>query len=151
MKIATIEDFDEIKAMALKFAEEAYISDLFEEKHLEKLIYSLLQGDQSQRIIILEPGKGMLAGMSAPFPFGPFLLATEIAWWVEPEARSSGLGVELLRAFEYWAKEKANCRLVHMVSMDSKVGKLLEKQGYEAKEYAYMKKLYNKNEEEIKV
>jgi GNAT superfamily N-acetyltransferase len=79
--------------------------------------------------------------MATPFPFGPYSLATETAWWVEPDKRGSGLGLQLLQAFEYWAKEKAGAAMISMSSLDDKVGEMYTKQGYKLYERAYMKVL----------
>jgi GNAT superfamily N-acetyltransferase len=141
MKIATIEDLPEISEMAMKFMATTRYSEYSDQATIEGMIESIVTGEQNQKIILLEPGKGFIAGMSSAFPFGPHLLATEIAWWVEPEERKSGVGKSLLEAFEYWAKEKASCTMVSMAVLGHEGGQFYVKNGYELYEQAYMKVL----------
>lgn len=142
MKIATIEDFDEILSMSMKFMEKTGYTEHSDEETISKLITNILIGEQNQMIILLKPGMGFLAGMCSPFLFGPHFIASEIAWWVNEDQRGSGVGAELLDAFEYWAKNVANCSLITMTTLNNEeIGKFYEKKGYELYERAYMKKL----------
>lgn len=141
MRIATVEDVGEIVSMSMKFMDTTGYKEFSSEEEITALVIRLIVGNPLEYIIILEPGKGFLAGASSQFPFGPYRLATEIAWWVNPEDRKTGLGLELLHAFEYWAKEKAGCKLISMVGLDQGLDKLYTKQGYKLYEHAYMKTL----------
>jgi RimJ/RimL family protein N-acetyltransferase len=141
MKIATLEDFNEIEEMAMKFIAQTGYTEYADVETISQLIYNILTGQQNEMIILLQPGVGMIAGMSTPFPFGPHLLASEIVWWINEDKRGSGEGKELIEAFEYWAKEKAGCTIVTMTSLDDNLGKYYEKKGYKLYERAYMKEL----------
>jgi GNAT superfamily N-acetyltransferase len=141
LKVATPEDWGDVKDMVTKFIESTAYAHLSDEWVLNNLITNYLENPGSSHVCIIEPGKGFLAGMATPFPFGDYSLATELAWWVNPEERGSGLGLKLLEAFEYWAEEKAGCSLVSMSSLDDKVGEMYTKQGYKLYERAYMKVL----------
>ena len=146
MKVATLEDKEDVTAMVMKFIASTDYADFAGEEQLNSLITNYLENPSNTQVCILEPGKGMLAGMVTPFLFGPYLLATEIAWWVDPDQRGSGLGIQLLQAFEYWAKEKAGCHMISMSSLDDKVGEMYQKQGYKLYEGAYMKVLSGQGE-----
>lgn len=113
-----------------------------DEETIRSLAHHLVTGPQEQMLILINPGIGMLAGMSSPFVFGPHLIASEIAWWIEPDKRGQKAGEELVDAFEYWAKNKAGCTLITLTSLDDKVGKFYEKKGYKLHERAYMKDLW---------
>lgn len=139
MKIATLEDLPEIAEMSMKFVETTGYKDFADEDTIKSLIAAVVTSEPHEKIILLEPGVGFLAGCVTPFIFGPHLLATEIAWWVEPESRGSGIGKEFLDAFEFWAKEKAGCTMISMVCLDDKLEKFYVKQGYKLYERAYMK------------
>src|SRR6266550_6656467 len=106
MKIATLEDLPEITDMSMKFMATTGYAPFSDRETIERLIENLVTGEQNEKIIIFQSGVGFLAGCAAPFLFGQHLLATEIAWWVEPDERGSGAGEDFLHAFEYWAKEK---------------------------------------------
>lgn len=139
MKIAEIGDLPEIVDMSMAFSATTGYHPYVERGTVNDLIYTLILGLKNEKIVLFEPGVGFLAGCVTPFIFGPHLLATEIMMWVEPEARGKGAGKEFLSAFEYWAKEKAGCTMISMVSLNENIGKMYEKQGYKLYERAYMK------------
>ncbi len=141
LKIATLDDFNTVKTYALNFLEVSGYKDFSDLEDIDNLITELLAFTGTDAIVLLGEG-GMLAGVAKPFIFGSTKrVASEVAWWVEPDARKNGIGKELLEAFEFWAKEKAGCALVTMVSIDDLVGKFYEKNGYKLYERAYMKVL----------
>lgn len=139
MKIATIEDLPEISEMSMKFLAETGYTEFSDKDTIERLIESLVTGNPNEKIIILESGVGFLAGCAVPFPFGSYLVATEIAWWVDPDKRGKKIGSEFLHAFEYWAKEKAGCVMVNMVCLDDRLSSFYTNEGYKLYERAYMK------------
>jgi len=141
VKIATLEDLPEIADMSMKFIATTGYAFFSDRETIERLIANLITGEQNEKIIIFQPGVGFLAGCATPFLFGPHLLATEIAWWVEPDKRGSGAGAEFLSAFEYWAKEKAGCSMINMVCLDDGLSRFYEDKGYKLYERAYMKVL----------
>ncbi len=141
MKIATLEDFNEIKDMAMKFMSKTEYTKYADEEVISQLIYNILTGEQNEMIILLEPGMGMLAGITTPFMFGNCLLASEIAWWVNEDQRKSGVGTQLVEAFEYWAKEKAGCKIITMSVLGHESGQFYAKHGYQLYEQAWMKEL----------
>lgn len=141
MKIATIEDLPEILEMSKEFISKTGYEKYADEGQIENLIKTIVTGKQNEMIILLQPGVGFIAGQVSPFVFGPHLIASEIAWWVNEDKRKSGEGIELLNAFEYWAKHVAGCTMVTLASLDPKVGKIYEKKGYRLYERAYMKEI----------
>lgn len=141
MKIATIEDLPEVLEMSMKFLSKSGYEKYSDEGQIRNLIETVVTGAQNQMIILLQPGVGFIAGQVSPFVFGPNLIASEIAWWVNEDKRKSGAGVELMDAFEYWAKNVAGCTMITLTSLDPKVGKIYEKKGYKLHERAYMKEL----------
>lgn len=139
MKIATLEDLPEILDMSMEFISTTGYLPFSERKTVERLLTSLITGEQHEKIVIFQPGVGFLAGCSTPFIFGPHLLATELGWWITPDMRGKKVGLEFLEAFEYWAKEKAGCTMISMVCLDDKLVKFYEERGYKLYERAYMK------------
>ena len=140
IRIATQEDLDLVVSLASKFAQESPYSALVSPDKVRSIVEGILSADQSQKIILLYEDKGMLAGMLTPFLFGDKIVATELAWWVEPEHRKSQVGLQLLEAFEYWAK-KTGANLITMISIDDAVGEFYQKKGYSLFERAYMKEI----------
>jgi GNAT superfamily N-acetyltransferase len=135
---ADIKDFDTVYSMAMKFAKE--YSPYWNEDSIKDLVINFLD-DWSNKIVILCPDKGMLAAVINPFILDMTKsMATEIAWWVEPEYRDKGLGQELLEGFEIWAAGQG-CNLMSMVGLSDDLGKYYEKSGYKLYERAYIKEI----------
>lgn len=140
MKIATHEDFEAIFKMAMNFLNASPYKDLGDEDSIATIIGDILNSSPTERIIIFSD-VGFIVGAVTPFLFGPHKLATEVAWWVEPDYRGNGEGLKLLEAFEYWAKNVAEVKLISMSSLDKTVEKYYKKNGYKLYERAYMKVL----------
>jgi len=140
IKIATIDDFEPIAQMVYKFLETTRYFEMSTEDKMLAIIEDFLTAPNEEKIVLLEEDKGMIAGMVTPFIFGNLKVAAEVGWWVEPEHRKEGVGLNLLTAFEFWAK-KVGCASVTMVSLDDELGKFYERNGYTLYERAYMKEL----------
>lgn len=142
LKLATIDDFDAIKRMALAFAKASPYKDFpIEEERIEELIQSLLR-DRNKTIVILymHEGKpvGMIAGMSSEMIFSRDLVTTEVIWWVDPGFRSRK-SLALKEAYEYWAK-RIGAKYIGMSNLDDeKISRFYERSGYKPYERAFMK------------
>ena len=68
--------------------------------------------------------------------------AEELAWWVEPAYRTGTLGPRLLRMAEDWAVAQG-CAFVKMGAPEGQpaVGRWYQRQGYQAVETAFMKRV----------
>lgn len=136
---ATPNDHMEVYKYAHKFLENSPYKNIFDPAFLYDYLDGLIKGNEDV-VVLLSEGKGMIVGMVSPFNYGYELIATELGWWVEPEHRSSGVGKELILAFEQWAIDQG-CQHIVMVSLDEDLGKYYEKSGYRLVERAYMKEL----------
>lgn len=139
LRIATFEDYNKILEFAERFLSISRYKDHFDLDVLNNLISFFLNSSKEERIIILAE-EGMIAGQTSSFIFGTKKVATELGWWVEPEYRKSGIGKELLQAFEAWAK-KVGCSLIVMISLDDELGKFYEANGYSLSERSYIKEI----------
>lgn len=87
---------------------------------------------------------GILAGQIQTIPLLNRKVAVECLWWVEPEARGSEAGEQLLDAFEHWAKLRG-ADMVQMMSLPDRTGKALSRfyrrRGYDLTEVTYTKEL----------
>jgi GNAT superfamily N-acetyltransferase len=90
--------------------------------------------------IILNDDKGLIAGLISPMLFSSKNTATEVGFWVDVDSRGKDIGIELLQAWEDWAKSLA-CKYSILTSVDPVVNKFYEKNGYTLKEYTYIKDL----------
>lgn len=139
VRFATEEDVDNIVTMAMKFADSSSYKGMMDENKIRAIVESLVKMNKKEGTILICEG-GFLAAMTNPFMFGLDYIATEIAWWVDEDKRQTGLGTDLLRAFEEWAKH-IGCKYATMISLDDKLGNLYERMGYKLYERAYMKEL----------
>lgn len=140
LKLATMDDLNTVYNMALRFAEKSGYEGLMDPEKIHSIVKDFLSSPKEEKIIILHGLDGMIAGMKVPFTFGTTYIASEVAWWVEPKARTKLIGSDLLRAFEAWGK-KVGCNFVAMSCLDDKVAKFYEKNFYKLKERAYLKEL----------
>ena len=140
MKIAELEDVDTVLAMGKKFVDATGYKDFSNEEYIKDLIKFYIESPRDTHIIILDDF-GFIAGQSTVFPFGPGKIASETAWWIDPDSRGENRGLKLMKAFEYWAKNVAQCDYITMTSLDKDVEKIYKKNGYKLYERAYMKLL----------
>jgi len=86
---------------------------------------------------------GLLGATFIPDPFSGRMTAAEHFWFVVPEHRKSGVGLQLLDVFEADAKEKGCEEIVmqHFLHMGQGLAKLYEARGYKALEQTFKKKI----------
>lgn len=86
---------------------------------------------------------GIIAAAAIVPDFSDERIATEFVWWVDPEYRRSKRAVELLNAYEYWAKNKAKCKLWHMALFETEdrdtIAKLYQRKHYVPTEQTFIK------------
>jgi GNAT superfamily N-acetyltransferase len=86
--------------------------------------------------------QGIFGAMKYPDPNTGEMVANEMFWWVQPEAR--GQGRSLLEAYEAWAGEQGAryLTMVHLSnSMPERLRKLYERRGYRESETHYIKEI----------
>lgn len=81
---------------------------------------------------------GMLGMLTFYHPMSGEHVASEIAWWVEPEAR--GAGIKMLRVAEAWAKEQGATRLL-MIAPNEHVETFYKRTGFARVEASYQRSL----------
>lgn len=138
MKIAELSDLDTLHVMAMKFVEATGYKEMSDSDYIKCFIKTFLEQPHDTHIAVLDD-HGFIAGQVTPFLFGYGSLASEVAWWIDPSARGENKGIKLMEAFEYWAKNIANCKYISMTSLDKDVEKIYKKKGYKLYERAYMK------------
>lgn len=88
--------------------------------------------------IAIVRGHGILLGAVGQSPLGPFKVAHEVAWWVSPGAR--GTGLEMLREYETWAWSKGVFGIeVKSLAVFPDAGKIYERAGFTALETSWVK------------
>jgi len=83
---------------------------------------------------------GMLALTTYPHPLSGDLIATEVVWWMEPEARGGRAALKLFAAGEAWARAQGATQL-QMIAPSDKVGAFYERLGFGKIETHYQRAL----------
>ncbi len=149
LKVATQEDFDILKKMCILFLEESPYRSYPRELHkIEALIGSFLVGDLDKTCVLAyhkDKPIGMIAGAVSETLFSHHLVASEVVWWIDPDhRRKSRAALELLGAFEHWARlNKASFVQMQCLTglSEDVVGRIYNKLGYNQTEIAYVKEL----------
>lgn len=88
---------------------------------------------------------GMLVGILAPVWYAPSCkVATELAWWVEPEHRGGTAAIRLMQAFEKWAQDEhaVMCSMSNLEINDGgRVISMLGRMGYKLTEQSHTKRI----------
>lgn len=137
---AALKDVEALVEMGIKFGEASPYKEYYTEGKVRAIANLCAQEWVDFVAFIDTDNKGMIVGHASKFLLGEVQIATEIAWWVNPEDRKGSVGKELLEAFEGWAKEQG-CKLISMISIDDTLGSYYEKCGYTLTERSYMKEI----------
>lgn len=87
-----------------------------------------------------EAVQGVLLAHAGDHPFGPFRIAAELIWWIDPDHRGVA-ALRMLDAYEAWAQDQG-CAFVGMASLkDERVDRLYIRRGYRAAETHFLKAL----------
>lgn len=141
-------DIPQLVRMGVAFFEESGYADVttLDVGAITKLFRDLIDG-QGALLVVEADGKivGMAAGIVYPFYFNrDHITGQELFWWVHPEHRANGVGSQLLKALESWAKE-AGAESFTMVALPQleleKVGSLYRKAGYRPSENTFIRRL----------
>lgn len=128
--------------MGIAFLRTHYADKLEENpSKIEETVLGLL-GNPNGRALISENGhgvEGMLGFVVFPHFFSGTMIAGELAWFVEPEARGR-VGLSLLREAENAART-LGAKKMQMVSPDGRVAKLYKRLGYVEVETTYQRSL----------
>lgn len=88
-----------------------------------------------------EQPQGVLMARSFDHPFGPFKLAKETVWWIDPNHRGTA-AIRMLSAYEEWAREQGcvSCGMAAMAA-NMKPARIYEHRGYRQIETHFLKAL----------
>jgi hypothetical protein len=145
---ATENDIFEMTALCLQFCKEIGTYKLlgFDSSKMMKSIESIITSDECLALVLTENDRveGLFLAIVAPALFSQTLLATELVWYVSPEARGNGSSLSMVERFEVWAKENGAvmCSMFNMQSSDpEKSAAMYGKLGYKMAEATFMKEI----------
>jgi GNAT superfamily N-acetyltransferase len=141
---ATVADVPRLLEMGLRFLRESeYAAHIDgDPAQIEQTMRQLI--DLEDRAILVttrgEDVVGMIGLVAYPHPFSGQRAVVELFWWVDPEHRTGGDGIRLLRAAEAWAR-KASARHIQMIAPNGDVERLYQRLGYTRVEVAFQRSL----------
>lgn len=149
LKIATLDDYFDVREMCLAWLNESpYEGFESDPDKIDAYIEAVLKGDKTRQIALIarKEGRpyGIIAGQVSHLMFSNHRIAHELLWWIRPEARGTKLSIQLLQAFEHWAKTIGCTHIqMSMVNNDNldKVAKLYTRFGYALAEQMFLKEL----------
>lgn len=146
LRLATPEDLEDVLRMAREFHGVSPYSSLeFSSARSYELFKAYLDGDKTRLIIILseqdKKPRGMVIGMASEPLFSDDLMATEIAWWMDPEYRRSRDSLLLIDAYQDWTR-RIGCSITQVAMLDSvtDLSGFYKKRGFERAEQSFIRK-----------
>lgn len=141
---ATPDDVPAIVQMGLRFLTSAPYGGLLRPKPEVMAAFALRLIQSDEAVWLVAERQGALIGMLAMFlyaqPFSGQVIATELCWWVEPEARGPRTAIRLLTQGEAWARAKG-AELLQMIAPTDHVAAFYERTGFERIEVHYQRAL----------
>ena len=141
---ATEDDIPRLVEMGRRFIEESPYKEFIasNSEQMESLVGQILANPQGRILLSEKDGipNGMLALIAFPHYFSGEIIAGELVWWVDPEARAGGTGLKLMRKAEQLATEMGAVKM-QMVAPDERIGKLYQHFGYKKVESTYQRDL----------
>lgn len=145
-RLATEEDIPSLVKMSMDFHATSTFAEFGEadESKLEEFIKSLidLQPTGQTLVLVLDLGsgpQGMIVATSNEVMFSRDKIATELAWWIDPEVRGGGYSKILLEGYEYWSANIAKCKYRSMSSLMSyDIDTFLTNRGYMPVEASFL-------------
>jgi GNAT superfamily N-acetyltransferase len=107
----------------------------FDQGHTAATVSALIDSPTGHVGVMGDPAVGVLMASASPWLWGPGLVADEILWWVDPEARGKG-GMDLLRHYERWAEE-IGVVMVGVSALDGRLPPILRRRGYSSWDRKY--------------
>ena len=147
LKIATLEDLEDIVDLMVSFKVESPYSTLSTDiLKIRTTVLDYLNKDKKESIILLSYSKdlkdkgpiGIIVGSIQEFPFSLDKQAYEHIWYVLPKYRKNKVGLELYEAFEYWAT-RLGVKVIHSAYPNKDLEEFYVSKGYKPLERVYYK------------
>jgi hypothetical protein len=106
-----------------------------------------LRSDQGNSVLLVSEDKGRIVGVFlatvAEVTFSEEKVGSELAFWLLPGYRKSRRVVDLIAAFEYWAKyiAKVNYVILSQTPLQDATERSYKRLGYTSIEVNYLKKI----------
>lgn len=148
LRHATLDDIPWIIAEATKeFKDSPYLDFGVDQRKARQLLEKLIVEGQEKGIVILSHDNGEPVGCLAAYSFSPLFslnkIATECLWFLNENQRQTSRGLDMMKAYEYWAK-LVGCTHVQyglLNTSPARMSKLYDRTGAKMTEQIYTKRL----------
>lgn len=146
LRVGCKKDLDAIVAMSRDFWQHTQFKhEEFQPEMVEGMALKSMDDELCLVYEIDGTAQGFICGIKGCLlANADIIVGTELAWWVNPEYRSSGAGLKLLAGIERLAKD-AGIKYWNMLYMESsmpdQVKRIYENRGYKMTENSYTKVL----------
>lgn len=148
LRLATLEDIPELLELGRELHSNGSISKIaLSETKARAQLERFVIGDQNDYLALVSHKDGKIVGALAAYAFEPVFsdtrIACEVLWYLRPEDRKGRRGLDMMEAYEYWAKA-VKCTLVQYGWLESSpegMKKMYERTGAELAELVYYKEL----------
>lgn len=139
LRLASEEDFDRIVEMARRFHQESPYLDLPFSVDQCRILFDTYLKDPTT-VIIIVGDHGMIIGAKHKPPFSTEIVTSEIAWWVDHEARGSRESIELMKAYTDWSI-RIGATITQMAMLDdvTDLDKFYRRSGFTPAERSYIR------------
>jgi GNAT superfamily N-acetyltransferase len=149
LRHATLEDIPALLELADRLFDNSPMQmglDLDKGKAKEKLEAAII-GDKKDFLVLVSYDKDKIVGVLAAYAFSPVFssdrIACEVFWYLDPEYRKGRRGIQMMEAYEYWAK-LVGCKIAQygwLTSSPKRMPVLYERTGAQLAEHVYYKVL----------
>lgn len=107
---ATADDLDALLRLGLKFVDCSPFAHMVDSQEVRYAVSRMIDASPDAATVLVAetaPGRivGTLIAVLTTMWFSSTPIACELAWWVEPEARSSSAAWRLMAQYEQWATD----------------------------------------------
>jgi hypothetical protein len=119
----------------------------FSRKKVYEILRKTINGEPSEAILIVSEDAGKIVGVflaaTSEITFSEEKVATELAFWLLPGYRKSRRVLDLITAFEYWAKNiaKVSFVILSQTPLQDSTERSYKRLGYTNIENNYLKKI----------
>lgn len=141
---ATEADVFDLLVLGREFSREAGEAFQWDKIKTEGILMQAVKSDEVLILVIEDEGVvvGSLIGAVTTMPFSSHMIATELAWFVDPRYRGNKQSIKLIKEYEAWAKKKgAKYVVMAHIHRVADISNVYERLGYEISESSYMKKV----------
>lgn len=148
LRYATLEDIPHLLELGQKLFKGSPMEPMkFDPDKAKAQLEKAIIGDKKDFLVLVSYYEDRVVGVLAAYAFTPVFtnqrIACEVFWYLEPEFRKGSRGIDMMKAYEYWAK-LVGCVVAQygwLVSSPERMPVLYERTGADLAEQVYYKVL----------